>query len=362
MAVAVVDGCGTGLHAVVVAIVLERRFGLTAAALVLAATAVGRLLSPVLAWVSERSEVTLRGASRRFSALIVVMVVSSAASMAAAIWWSPLVTAGLLTLWAMANYTTTAQASVAAAGRIMQFGPLGIVGVCLGAFAGTGVLELAERSVPAAVAVAAVVVGVQLGEPRLLSGVLTPAPVATQGGGEAVGYLAKGFVLAALAYGPLVIYASLATSAASLAWVGWAMASYAAGALWAGWLDRRLRAFDQWPGPLVWAALGVAPWIWAVSGPLMVSGRFLSGACLFVAQGRLLRQGLRGTRGGPPSATRVAATQTGLGIGASVGSVLAAGLAQRWSVPVMGATLAATTTVVAAVAAVVESRRRVPDS
>ncbi len=352
---AFLDGVGTGIQGVVVGIVVAQRFGLSSAGLVLGLLSLGRFFSPAVFWFVDRHpRMGNKETHRLFQGFIVGMTVMSVAVVLLTFWgeaWM-VVLAGLI--WSLCNSSSSIIATSAVPDAISGFGPWSMVGTAAGAFIGAWSAGGGDTVTVIAVVALVVVLALQLLEIPLIASVEFEV-VSTASVFETLRHAGKGFILSSLTYGPLIIYPALVVAVASANWVGVAMAAYAAGALVAIPLSRRLTGFNSFAAVLLLGAVGVGVWMFALSGPLIIISRFFSGMILFVAQGRLLRVAY-GTNGSVSTA-RLAGSSTGLGVGASVGAIVAAQLAEGFTVTIMAAVLFGVTVVAAGVVVVAKKLR-----
>jgi hypothetical protein len=352
------DGTGTGIQIAVVGVVIAERFGLAAAGLVLGVSSLGRFGSPLVFWAMDRHPGVGSGEMHRlFRWAVVGMTVTSLGVVGSAVWLAPWVTVAVGLVWALCNSVSTIIATTAVPDSIHGYGPVTIVGTAVGAWVGAAAIaDGVDGGVGGVAAVAvAVLLLLQLAEVPLIASV-TFRSVTQVSPLETVRHAGKGFAVAVLTYGPVVVYQALTLTIASVEWVGWAMAAYAAGALLAIPVSRRLAGFHTFGGLLLLGAVGVGVWAVALNGPLLLATRFVSGLVLFIAQGRLIS--IAYGDDGKASTARLAGSSTGLGIGASVGAVIAARLAADYSVSVMAFALTAATLAAAAAVAVVKLRGR----
>jgi MFS family permease len=340
---AYVDGIGTGIQNVVVGVIIAQRFGLPAAGLVLGLSSLGRFSSPLVFWFMDRHPAVGNNEMHRlFRWSIVGMTSTSLAVVSAAIWSQPWVVVSFGFLWASFNSVSSIIGTSAVPKAINGFGPWSMAGTATGAWLGALVVAGGtDDGIPVAAGV--VVAGFllfQLVEIPLLRSIefarVTPVNLL-----ETLRHGGKGLVLATLTYGPLVVYQALTLKVASVEWVGWAMVAYAAGAITAIPFGRRLRGFNTFPGVLLLGAVGVGVWMLAINGPAFLLTRFIGGLVLFTAQGRLLHLAYGGD--GKASTARLAGSSTGLGLGAAIGAIIAAELADQTSVGVMAFILTAAT-------------------
>jgi hypothetical protein len=347
LAAAFSDATGTGVVVSVSTVLIAAQHGVVAAGVAVAASSLSRAASVVTARALQDRTRSARSVAATFRAVVWVMTLASLVAVSSSAKGPLWLTVCGLALFSLCNNLSTGYVNHEGGDDLVRLGPAGICGQATGAMYGAGVLLVAS-SLPSWGSAAAVGAGllVQLLQLPLMRRVgfsLAPKP---DPWGTLLRPLTRGFSLAALTYGPLGIYAVLVVETASLAWVGPSMIAYAAGALAAQMLDRRLGVGRQFPMLYLVAAAGVFTWSFAFSGPLVLVGRFLSGALLFTAQGRFLRS-VASTGGGP---TPLVAATVGLGLGAGAGSYVAGILATGLSVPSMGVVFGAVTAVLAVLA------------
>jgi hypothetical protein len=347
LAAAFSDGIGTGVLVAVSTVLVAGQHGVVAAGVAVAASSLSRVGSVAAARALQNRTRSAGSVAATFSAVVWVMTLSSLVTVASAANGPLWMTVGALALFSLCNNLSTGYVNHEGRGDLIRLGPAGIAGQATGALYGAGVL-LVAASLPAWGSVAAVGAGllVQLVQLPLMRRVGFSLPPQPEPWEALLRPLTRGFSLAALTYGPLGIYAVLVVETASLGWVGPSMVAYAVGALAAPMLDRRLDVGRQFPMLYLVAAAGVFTWSFAFSGPLVLTGRFLSGALLFTAQGRFLRSVAATSKGPTPLVTAT----VGLGLGAGAGSYAAGVLADELSVPGMGVVFGAVTVVVAVVA------------
>lgn len=315
-----VDGVGTGAQNVAVALLLVQRFGIVWASLAIGTATVGRLATPPLVRLLESRPASRDRPHLVFNVAICTMTLSSLAVVALAAWGPLAAVFGFVAVWSAANQVSSTLAVAAVPERVVHFGPFLIAGQAVGALAAVASLESQLAPV-----LLALLLLLQLLEIPLLRDVAFPV-VHSETLRDVVPHATRGLFFALLFYGPLTIYAVLATSVASAAWAGWSMAVYAAGGLLAPAVERRLPGRESWPGVLALGTAATATWLFAVSGPAMLAGRFAAGLLLFVAQGRLVRLALLGPNGSV-STVRLSGVSTGLGAGAGLAGVVAGVLA-----------------------------------
>lgn len=354
-----IDGLGTGIQISVAGVLVAQRFGLGATGIVFGVGGLGRFFSPALFWWMDRQTADSDRIHRIFAVLAWVMTATSLGVVATAAWgplWSPIV---IGVLWAFVNSSTTIIASSAVPKALVGYGPWAMVGSAIGAVVGAMSFVIGNSFI-AALMVAGVL-SLQVLEPPLLS-IVEFAKVFPVSILETARHIGKGFILASLTYGPLMVYQALTLQVASTVWVGWAMVVYAIGALSAIPFSKTLRGFRTFPSILLLGVVGVGVWSFAFSGPLLLLGRFMSGLFLFVAQGRLLQLSYH-SHNGESSTLRLAGMNTGLGLGAAVGAIIASSVAETTSVNSMGWILGLATLVVAVFAYLLgHFRTRNPES
>lgn len=334
-----VDGAGTGIQFAVAGVLIAERFGLGAAGFVFGVGGLARFFGPALFWWLDRKGGGSKLFHRIFFFLVAMMTATSLGVVSAAAWGPLWIIFIVGFLWAFFNSCSTIIASSAVPKALFGYGPMAMVGSALGAL--VGIFAITGRNTVLGILVVGAILALQMLEPWLLSSVrfsqVAPATIF-----ETIRHAGKGFILAGLTYGPLIIYQALTIKVASESWVGWSMVVYAAGALCAIPLSKRMRRIDSFPEILFLGAVGVGVWGFAVGGPLLLVGRFLSGLFLFLAQGRLLQLSYH-TEDGNASTLRLAGMNTGLGLGASFGTIFASQVAELTSVTRMGLVLGVST-------------------
>lgn len=314
-ALALVDGTGTGAHHAATTVLVTQRYGIAAAGVV-ALAATGRLAGMALILRYETRAASEAELARLFRTLVQVMALASILTIVAAAWapvWVVLLTGSV---WAATNSASSSLAVSAVPREVIRYAPWSLNGAAIGAT----LVGAAIAASPLAGVIAGVLVELaQLLEPRLARPWSFPAIHGVPLRSVLVS-MGRGFTMAALTYGPVLLYAALTTTLVGPVWVGPAMAAYAVGSLCAGRLDQLLPCWRRWPTLLVLAAASLSMWLLAVHPLGLIGGRFVGGALMFAAGGRLLRSALG--EDGARTTTKLAATTTGLGIGAGVSAAV----------------------------------------
>ncbi len=335
---ALIDGAGTGTHLAAISIILASQHGVARTGTVLAFGSLGRIAA--LAWTGAltRNGTGAEAARRAYLLATILMTVGSSAGLVAAGYGSLPAVALLGIIGGTGNNVTSTLAATARKGQMTAFYPLLMVGAAAGSVTATFILQHGLPTI-----ILHLIILAQLLEPLLLRPYqrgLTIRPAASILATD----LLRASILSACAYGPLAVYAALVTTSIGSQYVGAAMVTYSAGAALAPraerLLQRHLQLKDRLSTVSALAAAGVATWVAAGTVPGLLGGRLAAGTLMFLAQGMLLRMSFESSGG---SEARVASGSAGLGLGAGLGGIIAALIAENAGLAAMAAILAGAT-------------------